>query len=157
MHVDANGATELIAGSDNKIYMWETNGNSQLIEWGSERHDCYNTGEYFEICPPHIITSNTTWSSNQNLCGDIIIKSGTLLITSSCTVTMSDFTKILVESGAELKIDGGNIMNANIKALDGSNIILTNNGYVKISDHGEFNINAGATFDCQYGTLDKQE
>jgi hypothetical protein len=152
--VDNNGKSELIAGSGNKIYMWETNGNSQLIEWGSERHDPHNTGEYYEICPPTIITSNTTWSTNKNLCGDIIINSGTLTIASTCTVTMSDYTKVLVNSGGELKVDAGKIMNANIKALSGSNIILKSNGYIKISDHGEFNINTGATFDYQYGTLD---
>ncbi len=152
--VDNNGKSELIAGSGNKIYMWETNGNSQLIEWGSERHDPQNTGEYYEICPPTIITSNTTWSTNKNLCGDIIINSGTLTIASTCTVTMSDYTRVLVNSGGELKVDAGKIMNANIKALSGSNIILKNNGYIKISDHGEFIINTGATFDYQYGTLD---
>ena len=152
--VDNNGKSELIAGSGNKIYMWETNGNSQLIEWGSERHDPHNTGEYYEICPPTIITSNTTWSTNKNLCGDIIINSGTLTIASTCTVTMADYTRILNNSGGELKVDAGKIMNASIKALSGSNIILKNNGYIKISDHGEFNINTGATFDYQYGTLD---
>lgn len=30
----------------------------------------------------------------------------------------------------------------------------SNKGYIKISDHGEFTINTGATFDYQYGTLD---
>ncbi len=152
--VDNNGKSELIAGSGNKIYMWETNGNSQYIEWGSERHDPQNTGEYYKICPPTIITSNTTWDTNKNLCGDIIITSGTLTIASTCIVTMSDNTRVLVKSGGELIIDAGNMINVNIKALNGSNIILENNGYIKISDHGEFTINTGATFDYQYGTLD---
>lgn len=67
---------------------------------------------------------------------------------------MSDNTRVLVCSGGELNVDAGKIMNANIKALSGSNIILKNNGYIKISDHGEFNINTGATFVYQYGTLD---
>ena len=152
--VDNNGKNELIAGSDNKIYMWETNGNSELIEWGSERHDCHNTGEYIDPCPPTIITSNTTWNSNKVFCGDIIIESGILKIASSCTVSLSDLSEILIKSGGELKVDGGKIMNANIKALNGSNVILKNNGYIKISGSGEFNINTGATFDYQYGTLD---
>jgi len=67
---------------------------------------------------------------------------------------MSDYTRVLVNSGGELKVDAGKIMNASIKALSGSNIILKSNGYIKISDHGEFNICTGATFDYQYGTLD---
>jgi len=152
--VDNNGKNEIIAGTGTNIYMWETYGNSQLIEWGSERHDCQNTGEYFKICPPTIITSNTTWNSNKDLCGDIIVKSGSLTISSDCIVTMSDYTKVLVKSGAELKLDGGKIMNSNIKALSGSNVILLNNGNMKISRHGEFNINSGATFDNQCGIID---
>ena len=152
--VDNNGKSEIIAASGNKIYMWETNGNPQRIEWGSERHDSRNTGEYFKICPPTIIISNTTWNTNQNLCGDIIVNSGTLTIASTCMVTMSDNTKILLNSGGVLKVDAGKIMNANIKALNGSNVIIINNGYVKISGHGELNIATGATFDYQYGTLD---
>jgi hypothetical protein len=67
---------------------------------------------------------------------------------------MSDYTRVLVNSGGELKVDAGKIMNVSIKALSGSNIILKSNGYIKISDHGEFNICTGATFDYQYGTLD---
>lgn len=45
-------------------------------------------------------------------------------------------------------------MNASIKALSGSNIVLKSNGYIKISDHGEFNICTGAIFYDQNGTLD---
>jgi hypothetical protein len=45
-------------------------------------------------------------------------------------------------------------MNAGINALSGSNIILKTNGYIKVSEHGEFNISAGATLDYQYGTID---
>ncbi len=152
--VDNNGKNEIIAASGVKIYMWETNGNSKRIEWGSERHGCHNTGEYHKICPPTIITSNTTWSTNKNLCGDIIINSGTLTISSTCTVIMSDYTRIFVNSGGGLKVDGGKIMNAGINALSGSNIILKTNGYIKVSEHGEFNISAGATLDYQYGTID---
>lgn len=152
--VDNNGKNEIIAGSGNKIYMWRTSGNSQSIEWGSERHDSHNTGVYHELCPPVIITSNTTWTTNKNLCGDIIINSGTLTIASTCIVTMSDYTRILVRSGGGLKVDAGKLINTSIKALSGSNVILKNNGYIKIREYGEFNINTGATYDYQYGTLD---
>jgi hypothetical protein len=152
--VDNNGKNEIIAGSGNKIYMWETNGNSELIEWGSERHNCHNTGEYSEICPPVIINSNTTWNSNQDLCGDIIIKSGILTIASSCTVSMAEFSKVLIMAGGELNIDGGKIINCHIKALDGSNVTLNNNGSIKINNSREFTIDTGATFDHQYGTIE---
>ena len=84
----------------------------------------------------------------------LILNAGTLTIASTCTFTMSDYTRILVKSGGELKVDGGIIMNANIKALSGGNIVLKTNGLIKTSNHGEFNISTGATFDYQYGTLD---
>lgn len=101
-----------------------------------------------------IISTNTVWTENQTICGDIIIESGSLTIASSCTVTMNDNAQILVKSGGELKVDGGKIMNTNIQALSGSNVIIKNNGCIKIGNNGEFNINTGATSDYQYGTID---
>ncbi len=153
--IDNNGKNEIIAASSNTIYMWETIGNSQLIEWGCERFDSYNTGEYIDVCPPTIISSNTTWNSNQSICGNIVIESGTLTITSNCSITMDDFSTLTIKAGGTLKIDGGEIMNANINALNGSHIIVLNNGYIKLSDLGRFNIDLGATFDYQFGIIDR--
>ena len=67
---------------------------------------------------------------------------------------MADLSIVLIMAGGELNTDGGKIINCHIKALNGSNVILNNNGYIKISGSGEFNINTGATFNNQYGTLD---
>lgn len=63
---------------------------------GSERHDQYNTGEYNSICEPTLINSNTTWNSNQSICGDLILKSGELTINNSCNVTMNSTSMIIV-------------------------------------------------------------
>ena len=152
--VDNDDNNELIAASGNKVYMWKTYGSSDLIEWGRERHDSHNTGEYYKICQPTIITSNTTWNTNKDICGDIIVNSGTLTITSSCIVTMSANTRILIKSGGELKVDGGKIMNANIKALNGGSIVMINNGIINICQHGEFCIAPGATYENQYGVIE---
>ncbi len=152
--VDNDNKNELIAASGNKVYMWKTNGSSDLIEWGRERHDSHNTGEYYKVCQPTIITSNTTWNTNKDICGDIIVNSGTLTITSSCIVTMSANTRILINSGGELKVDGGKIENANIKALNGGSIVMINNGIINICQYGEFCIAPGATYENQYGVIE---
>lgn len=152
--VDGNGKNEVIAGSNGKIYMWETNGSPDCIEWGSERHDFWNTGEYFEICKKTIIKENMTWNSNLDVCNNIIVESGTLTIGASCTLTMSESSMIIVKPGANLVIDGGEILDAYIKALPQSSVTLRNNGYVKLRRKGEFNITLGAIFNYLQGNID---
>jgi len=152
--VDNDGKNELIFAKGDKVQMWQTNGNPNRIEWGSERHDQFNTGEYYKICDPFLITSNTTWSSSQSICGDIIVKSGTLTVSNNCQISMDASSMIIVMNGANLVIDGGKILNANVKALSGSLVTLKNNGYVKLRKKGAFNICKGAIFDYQQGKID---
>ena len=134
--------------------MWETNGNPARIEWGSDRHNPRNTGEYFKRCPKTLIQSNTVWNSNRDVCDNIIIASGTLTIEPTATVTMSNSSMIIVKAGGELVIDGGSVLNTNIKALPGSKVVIKGNGYVKLAKKGEFNIEKGAQFDYIYGNID---
>ncbi|MDD2635759.1 MAG: C25 family cysteine peptidase [Bacteroidales bacterium] len=47
--VDGDGMNEIIAGAGNEIYVWNTNGDANKIEWGSERHDSWNTGCYHTL------------------------------------------------------------------------------------------------------------
>lgn len=152
--IDNNGKNEVIASIVNKVYVWETDGLSSRIEWGSQRHDPQNTGEYFKICDPKIITANTTWTSNQTFCGDLIIHTGTLTINATSTVTMDPGSMIIIKKGAKLIINGGKIMNANLKAISGSTVILQNDAYVKLSRKGEFNIMGGASFEYIKGNID---
>jgi uncharacterized repeat protein (TIGR01451 family) len=149
--VDNNGKNEIIAGSGTKLYMWETLGSSNLVEWRSERRNNLNAGENY-VCPPTIINSNTTWSRIVELCGDLIINSGKLTL-SRCRLIMSDNTKIIIKSGGILEVDESTINNANVDALSGSNIILKNNGLIDISNFGQFKVDTGATLDFQYGTV----
>jgi hypothetical protein len=152
--VDNNGKNEIIAAAGNQIYMWETNGNLNHIEWGSERHDPQNTGEYFKRCSNTLIKSNTVWNSNREVCDNIIVESGTLTLNAACTLTMNESSMIIVRPGGNLVIDGGSILNANMKALAGSAVVLKNNGYVRLHQQGEFNICEEATFDYLQGDID---
>ncbi len=151
--IDNDGKNEIIIVAGNKIYAWETKGNPNRIEWGSERHNPQNTGEYRK-CPKTIIKSNETWSSNMEVCDNIIVEAGTLTLTSTCTLTMKESSMIIVKPGANLVIDNGKILNANIKALPQGSITLKNNGYVKLRKKGEFNILSGATFNYLQGEID---
>jgi len=153
--VDNDGKNELIAGTNDKIQMWETNGIPSKIEWGSERHDQYNTGEYQTICDPTLITTDATWSSSQSVCGDLVVKSGTLTINSGSNLTMGSSSMIIVMSGASLVIDSGHILNANVRAMAGSHVTLTNNGSITLRSNAEFYTEIGTTIDMPYGTIDK--
>jgi len=153
--IDNDGKNELIMGSSTKIYAWKTNGLPSAIEWGSERHDQYNTGEYQTICDPTLITSNATWNANQSICGDLIVKSGTLTINSGSNITLGSSSMIIVMSGASLVIDSGHILNANIRAMAGSNVTIRNNGSITLRSNAEFYTEKGTIVDLPYGSIDK--
>ena len=150
--IDMDGKNELIAGVEDLINVWATEGKPENIEWGRQRYDQYNTGEYSKCLKP-IIRKNTTWDSKRVVCDDIIVESGTLTLSSTCMLTMKESSTIIVSPGAGLVIDGASILNANLKALPQSSVTLKNNAYVKLRKNGEFNIFAGATFDYQYGSI----
>ncbi len=150
--VDNNGKSEIIVSAVNKVYMWETNSNPDRIEWGSERYDLQNTGEY-RNCSVTVIRSNTLWDSNEEVCGNIDIASGTLTLNASCTLTMKDLTTIIIRPGTHLVIDGATILEADVKALPGSSVTLKNNGKVNLRQKGKFDIPKGATFNYLRGKI----
>ncbi|OJV37666.1 MAG: hypothetical protein BGO29_12265 [Bacteroidales bacterium 36-12] len=153
--IDGDNKTEILVTANNKIEMWQTDGSPSKIEWGSQRHDQYNTGEYYQICEPTFVTSSSTWSANQSLCNDLVIKSGNLTINNNSNVTMTSNSMVIVMAGATLTIDSGHILNANVKALAGSNIIIKNNGSILLHSNGEFEAEAGANVEIFYGSIDK--
>ena len=152
--IDGLGKNEVVGSTAcGQIGVWKTNGIPSKIEWGSDRHDQYNTGEYQTICNPMINTSVTTWNSSQSMCGDLIIKSGTLTINNSSIITMGSSSMINVMSGASLIIDSASILNANVKAMAGSNVIIKNNGSIKLRSNGEFNTELNAIVDIPNGSI----
>jgi|GEM_PF-262943 len=49
--IDNDGLNEIVISSEDcTAYVWETNGSSDKIEWGSHRADSYNTGTYKHGC-----------------------------------------------------------------------------------------------------------
>ncbi|MDR2056992.1 MAG: C25 family cysteine peptidase [Dysgonamonadaceae bacterium] len=152
--VDNDGRNELIAVCNNTIQMWKTSGLPSRIAWGRDRHDRFNTGEYYPVCDPVIVSSNTSWNSDRSICSDLIVRSGTLTVNSACTATLSSDAMIILQAGSTLVLDGGKIMNASIKALPGSKVILKNNAYIQLCKNGELSIASGAEFENSYGKID---
>lgn len=151
--IDNDGKNELIAADNHTIYAWKTEGSADCIEWGSERCNPQNTGEYGKVCVPLVVRGPKIWDATDNACGNIVLESGTLMV-GSTSLAMNPSSTLIIRSGATLVVDGGNILNANIKALRGSKIIVKNNGRIQLRDAGSFNMEQGAELDYQYGNID---
>ncbi|MEA4937800.1 hypothetical protein SDC9_112747 [bioreactor metagenome] len=146
---------ELIVGAGSWVYIFRTNGTAGNIEWGCDRGNQYNTGEYQRNCNPLTITTNETWSSTHNLCGDLILQSGILKINNQSNLTMANTSTLTVMPGATLEIDAGHILNANVRALAGSNVKIKNNCSILLRTNGEFYTETGALVEIYTGSIDK--
>ncbi|VAW22827.1 hypothetical protein MNBD_BACTEROID01-1947 [hydrothermal vent metagenome] len=112
-----------------------------------------NLGEgYCYDSTPLNINSNTTWSTDNEVCSDVNVNSGyTLKVTAD--IVMSFKSVITIKSGGTLKIDGGKIKNGSIVAEDGGELIIKNNGRVKLNNT-ILEVENGATMDFPYGEID---
>ena len=153
--INNDGKNELVLGVDNWMYIWNTNGKANNVEWGSIFHNQYNTAEYQRTCNTTKITANETWNINHIFCGDLVVESGTLTINSSSTLTMGNSTTITVKSGASLIIDSGSILNANVRALAGSTVAIKNGGKIVLRSNAEFYTETGTNLEILYGSIDK--
>lgn len=152
--IDNDGKNELIAGNKHDLMVWKTEGVPTAIEWGVKRGNPQNTNEYFPtVCKPTLINSDETWDG-ESPCGNVILQSGRLVIPAGKTMTLNNTSAVIVRSGAVLEVDGGSILNARIKVLDGGKIILKNNGLVKLRNKGNFEMEKGALMDLSFGKID---
>ena len=109
--VYGDGELELVALSGYEVYMWDIGGDANSIEWGSFRHDNYNTGNYDSVEPCFTdnntitVSSTTTWADSRNVYSDIRVESGSTL-TVEGNLGMAASTRIIVERGAKLIVDG---------------------------------------------------
>jgi len=124
--IDFDGKNEIIATAasmnpntgimTNKTFVWDTEGDADKIEWGSYRHDNYNSGFYgLNLCTyneyPLEINANVTWNNDTCIYQDIIVNSGATLTIHSRVALPGD-ASIIVKRGAMLVVDGGTITNA---------------------------------------------
>lgn len=138
--IDNDGFNELIVPGDcGTIYCWKTLGRSTFIEWGSERRNMQNTGEYIS-CKDLTIKKEENWFSKKYICKTLFIeKGGKLILNSGTQVSMSDGSLIFVKSGGVLEINDTKISNANIFGEKGSYIII-NNSEIKLSNSRELHL-----------------
>lgn len=150
--IDQDGNSEVVAVDGGNIYAWKTRGNPNLVEWGSDRHDQWNTGEYAPVCEPKLIRGMQVWNG-VTPCGDVLIQSGKFTVPAGKNLILQKNSKIIVRPGAAFEIDGGIVSNAFILALPGSTVTIKGGGTVYLRTGGYLDIRQGALFDFQSGTL----
>ncbi len=149
--IDGDGKNEVVACSRSKMYVWKTPGSADGIEWGMDRHNICNTGEY--ACPARAIRENTAWDQPYYSCGDLVVASGVLTLNSGCTLRMSPDAGVVVRPGASLVLNGGRIENADVRIQKGASIQLLNNGNIVLRKGGFFDVQKGAAADCRSGAV----
>lgn len=97
--------------------------------------------------------ANTTWNTDRELCGDLIVHSGSLTI--SACVTMPLNSKIEVRSGASLIFSGSNvnIANANLVCKDGSFTEIKNGAILKKNSFDQIILEDGAKLEYRFGDI----
>lgn len=98
---------------------------------------------------PTFIKNNTTWSTQVNQVGDLVIQSNTLTLTATSNLIMGINNSIIIESGAKLIIDGGKVTNANIIAKAGSILEVKNNGKILLGKEDNLSIESGANYEMK--------
>ena len=151
--IDSDGKNELIAGSQDDLYVWKTDGIPTAIEWGGKCGNPQNTNEYFPtVCQPTLINSNEVWDG-ESPCGNVLLQSGRLVVPVGKTMTLNNTSAVIVRSGAVLEVDGGSIQNARLVVQKGGTVILKNNGLIKLRNKGNFEMEQGAMLDLPYGEI----
>jgi len=97
------------------------------------------------------ITNTQTWTGFQSICEHLTIQNGGKLTISGGTI-MPYSANVTVNSGSELIIDGGKLVNSNITVNNGGKLTINNNGIIVINND-EVVINTGGTFDFLYGEI----
>lgn len=112
--IDNDSKNEIIAASDNKLFIWDSEGEACKNQWGRFRLNSYNNAIFNNTCSynpnPLVINEDKTWDTDKWLDRDLHIDEGTLTIHS--TVRLTSQAKIVVKPGAELIVEGGKITNS---------------------------------------------
>ncbi len=111
--IDNDSKNEIVAASGSEIFVWDTEGSTQIKQWGRARLNSYNNGVFMNPCaynPEQLtIDDDQVWTSDIALDRDLCIESATLTIKS--VVSFPSQAKIIIKPGAKLIIDGGKLTN----------------------------------------------
>lgn len=100
-----------------------------------------------------IIFTNTTWNTNDTLCGDVYIQDNATLTIANASITLHPLSHILVEEGATLIVDNATIVNAEIIVQDGGSLIIQNNGIIQQGEDDKVDIQLGGTLEIESGEI----
>jgi hypothetical protein len=155
--VDADGKNEILATSRDLglIYLWKTLGSSSSIEWGRSLFNSENTSEYIGGYRDQlVVTHDFLWQGGE-FTNDIIIRSGIFTIPENVTLAMRRPYRIYVMDGAELRVIGGRIENADILVKEGASISITNDSEVYLrSSGGKIATEIGANVNILSGLIE---
>lgn len=100
-----------------------------------------------------IITTNTLWSVDDTLCGDVYIQNNATLTITNTSITLHPLSHILVEEGATLIVDNSTIINAEIIVNAGGNLIVRNNGIIQEGEDDKVDIQLGGLMQIESGEI----
>lgn len=114
--------------------------------------------EYGQFLPmitqtEEVIFTNTTWNTNDTLCGDVYIQDNATLTIANASITLHPLSHILVEEGATLIVDNATIVNAEIIVQDGGSLIIQNNGIIQQGEDDKVDIQLGGTLEIESGEI----
>jgi hypothetical protein len=114
--------------------------------------------EYGQFLPQlvqsdEIITTNTLWSVDDTLCGDVYIQNNATLTITNTSITLHPLSHILVEEGATLIVDNSTIINAEIIVNAGGNLIVRNNGIIQEGEDDKVDIQLGGLMQIESGEI----
>ena len=114
--------------------------------------------EYGQFLPQlvqsdEIITTNTLWSVDDILCGDVYIQNNATLTITNTSITLHPLSHILVEEGATLIVDNSTIINAEIIVNAGGNLIVRNNGIIQEGEYDKVDIQLGGLMQIESGEI----
>ena len=111
-----------------------------------------NFAPYTFPYPTVTITNDTTWSTSQTQCGNVVIaNNATLTITAE--LTMNPAATITIMNGGTLVVNAGSILNAEIDMQTSAKLRLLNNGTLHIKPDKDFNVPFGAEADIVHGRV----
>ena len=115
--VDNDGLNEIAVGALDWVHLFKTEGNANKVEWGRYRLNEKNNAVYDNRCfydpqNPLEITSTQTWNDVIKVMDrDIVVKDGAVLTIRS-KVKMPTDSKVIIERGGTLILDGGVLTSA---------------------------------------------
>lgn len=150
---DNDGKNEIILSCNDRIHMWKTEGKPENIEWGMERHNPQNTGEYTAPCLSEHITANTVWTEDKTICGDLTVYPGNSLTIKDCTINFGSTSTLTVHPDATLEIDAATLQHISIDAKPGSSLKISGNGKIHLREGGVFETGKGTLLEMGQGEI----